>query len=491
MVLELRHNLRHSKQEIENLKDLNGVNLKPLSFSSSKAGDNSTTRSETNGSVKVESISSTPTKFQNQSVKSSPRRNSSSNNSSVFRMSSLAPSVTSENWITVFRSEMQRALDNGRCRVMTLNECKETIEKIIEGKRTMNAKVLENANIGNNPVMVLETIEQYYYRSLEQKYGLRNLAVEHAGVLLSSVEKYYEEDNSIHVFLKIFKNEVEEDFWIVQNDLTKSIRDLMAVQIMGRYPNKDQSSLNILLDQKKNGVLTENEWTDITNYLYSSSDSMAVGIILKRLAREAMKAKGQGKESSKSISDPKRLGYISPSVHKSVISSKLNHENDGKDYLAARVILNLSFVSFLKCVLDFQVSFLNIIIFVINNYHYNFVIFHIQLRSHVQYLDFFRKTFEHFDTDLDGVLNVNEFKGTFFNEISYTLISLFTKHILFLLDFFCLLRKGTSPAGSRVNVGDSFDSSFGSLLNAVDPLDSGKIIFSFAACFLSQLIAEI
>lgn len=369
MVIELRHNLRHSKQEIENLKDLNGVNLKPLSFSSSKATDNSAARGETNGSVKGESISSSPIK----SVKSS-QRHSSSSNSSVFRMSSLAPSVTSDNWITVFRSEMQRALDNGRCRVMTLNECKETVEKIIEGKKAMNAKVLENSNIGNNPVMVLETIEQYYYRSLEQKYGLRNLAVEHAGVLLSSVEKYYEEDNAIHVFFKIFKNEVEEDFWIVQHELTKSIRDLLAVQIMGRYPNKDQSSLNTLLDQKMNGVITENEWTDITNYLYSNSDSMALGIILKRSAREDMKAKGQGKESSKLIHDPKRLGYISPSVHKSVITSKLNQGNDGNDNLAARIILKLSFASFLKIVLDFQVIIYKLYIyitFILNKYYFN------------------------------------------------------------------------------------------------------------------------
>lgn len=89
--------------------------------------------------------------------------------------------------------------------------------------------------VGNIP---METLEQHVYRTMEKKYGLRTLALEHAGMLLQAVDSYCRLDNEVEVFQKIFRNEIEEDFRLVQKELLQSIRDLCLAQIMLRNPNK-------------------------------------------------------------------------------------------------------------------------------------------------------------------------------------------------------------------------------------------------------------
>ena len=47
---------------------------------------------------------------------------------------------------------------------------------------------------GNVP---LETMEQHVFRTYEAKYGLRSIAVEHAGALLRSLLKHSSADNEV------------------------------------------------------------------------------------------------------------------------------------------------------------------------------------------------------------------------------------------------------------------------------------------------------
>ena len=72
------------------------------------------------------------------------------------------------------------------------------------------------------------------YRSMEKKYGLRSLAAEHTGALLTSVQRYASQDNGIMVFMKVFSNEVEEEFREVQTELSRSVADLLRVQLMSK-----------------------------------------------------------------------------------------------------------------------------------------------------------------------------------------------------------------------------------------------------------------
>lgn len=265
----------------------------------------------------------------------------------------------------------------------------------------------------------METMEQHVFRTYETKYGLRSIAVEHAGALVRSLLAHSAADNEVMVFLKIFRNELEEDFRFIQSELFTSIKDLTLVQLMSRFPNKDTVAMNVLLEQKMNGTIYEDEWTDMTSYLYNTTDSTTLCVLLRKLAG-AEKAKvgyfdspsgvnktplsvnsnakivkpntayvlesAVGTSSApvgydkKSVKDLKRLGYSSPTLQ---ITVKENYAD------ARRNSLKLPFKLFLRTVLDFQ------------------------LQSHLQYLQTFVRVFREIDRDVDGIISAADFKECF------------------------------------------------------------------------------
>ena len=139
------------------------------------------------------------------------------------------PKQAGENWIFAFRSDLQKAIDTPhKCRAMTLNECRDSVQHLFESKAVANSKA---AKTGSLP---METMETHVYRVMEKRYGLRSLAAEHTGVLLTSVQRFASQDNDVLLFMKVFSNEVEEEFREVQSELRRSIIDLLRVQLMSR-----------------------------------------------------------------------------------------------------------------------------------------------------------------------------------------------------------------------------------------------------------------
>jgi hypothetical protein len=77
-------------------------------------------------------------------------------------------------------------------------------------------------------------MELFTYKTMEKRYGLRSLAVEHAGALLTAVQRYNTQDFDIMLYNKMFHNEVEEEFRDVLEELRRSVVDLLRVQLMAR-----------------------------------------------------------------------------------------------------------------------------------------------------------------------------------------------------------------------------------------------------------------
>lgn len=313
-------------------------------------------------------------------------------------MSLVAPS----NWLHGFRIDIQRAFDDNRCREISLKELKETIEKVYESKLAANSRALQG--IGTIPI---ETLEQHTYRVMEKKYGLRNLAVEHVGKVLLGVKRYGPADSEVAVFNSIFRNEIEEEFRDIQVELVKSIRDLAMVQIMSKHPTKPQPVLTSLLDSKiTGGVVNEEDWKDMVNYLYSPQDSHRVNSILRSMAADrrdphapttlsvmgssgtygtnknySNKSEGTFGYDRNNSKDRKRLGYSSPSLK---ISATVANPQKNRNDMA-----QMPFPLFMKLILDFQ------------------------LHTHQDYLKPFLRIFQKFDQDADGVINAAEFKDVF------------------------------------------------------------------------------
>ena len=57
-----------------------------------------------------------------------------------------------------------------------------------------------------------ETLEQFMYTYLNQKYGLKALIIEWVDSIIKAVKSYVKEDHEVELFAKILKNECDEDF---------------------------------------------------------------------------------------------------------------------------------------------------------------------------------------------------------------------------------------------------------------------------------------
>lgn len=90
-------------------------------------------------------------------------------------------------------------------KVIPLKQLKEIIEDIYNQKEKYDQKCRESR-------LRIETMEQYMYTYLNQKYGLKTLIVEWASTIIQGIKTYLTEDHQITLFAKILKNECDEEF---------------------------------------------------------------------------------------------------------------------------------------------------------------------------------------------------------------------------------------------------------------------------------------
>ena len=263
-------------------------------------------------------------------------------------------------------------LDSGRCRTLSPHECKEALERIYNDKM-----------LAERRSKVCETMEHFIYRSMEKKYGLRSLAIEHTGCLLRSVEEHASKDNEVLVFHKIYRNEIDEEYRHVQTELRKSIREMLMAQIVADNPSKDRAFLQQCLEGKLRGSISEPEWGDVIKYLYSGSDSAALNAVLKRQARDEAHAGGA---ALRAVNDAATLDGIFGFSSRGRNGGARSTRTDPRIPPAP---MQMATAGFIKTVLDFQ------------------------LKAHENYLAIFRQAFDREDADHDGILAAAEFSECF------------------------------------------------------------------------------
>ena len=93
-------------------------------------------------------------------------------------------------------------------RVLTLRQLKEVINDMYAQKQKYDQKCSEVH-------MPKETMEQYMYTYLNQKYGLKNLIIEYVVAIVNGIKLYQHEDHEIMLFGKILKNDCDEEFRVI------------------------------------------------------------------------------------------------------------------------------------------------------------------------------------------------------------------------------------------------------------------------------------
>ena len=91
-----------------------------------------------------------------------------------------------------------------------------------------------------------------------------------------SIKLYSNEDYEINLFGKILNNEQEEASRFIIIKLEENIAELIEFYYKSKYPFKSQKELKKKMEEKKNGVLIEEEWKGIIYYLYNNEDSQVI-----------------------------------------------------------------------------------------------------------------------------------------------------------------------------------------------------------------------
>ena len=151
-------------------------------------------------------------------------------------------------------------------KILSIKGAKDIMQEIYNNKTIYDQKCYDNK-------IPRETLEQYMYTYLNQKYGLKNLIIEWASSIINAIKMYSSEDCDINLFGKILRNEQEEDSRLVLENLKNNVSELLEFYLSSKNPFKSKIEIKKMLKSKKEGILVEEEWKGIVNYIYTQEDA--------------------------------------------------------------------------------------------------------------------------------------------------------------------------------------------------------------------------
>jgi len=117
-----------------------------------------------------------------------------------------------------------------------MKQLKDTIADMYTQKVKFDKKCQEN-KVGK------ETLEQFMYTYLNQKYGLKPLIVEWAAAIINAVKTYIKDEHDVALFAKILKNECDEDFRFIQTHVKDTLLNLVKVMLKDKHPLKSEQGI--------------------------------------------------------------------------------------------------------------------------------------------------------------------------------------------------------------------------------------------------------
>ena len=212
-----------------------------------------------------------------------------------------------------------------------------------------------------------ETLEQFMYTYLNQKYGLKPLIVEWAAAIINGVKTYIKEEHDVALFAKILKNECDEDFRFIQMHVKDTLVSLVKVMLKDKHPLKSEKDIQRMLDQIEKGKIEDWMWLKILEKMYEERDAQ----ILQERIRDLIETRSRNQPDQLNAQQAKKM---------------TREELNNQVVTGARQSSKLQYSDFKKIILDFQ------------------------LQEHERFLIKFTNLFKSVDNDQDGVISEVQFK---------------------------------------------------------------------------------
>lgn len=187
--------------------------------------------------------------------------------------------------IKTFRKEITPKIPNNTIlmnnriaqgRELGFKQLKETIEEVYATKVKFDEKCKESG-------LPTETMDQFMYTYLNQKFGLKTIITEWTFAIMKAVSRYENEDAEVKLFSKIIKHEVNEDFRYVLWKVKERIKQLLKIKITNSTAYMRESQLANVLKEKIQGKIDESEWASIISSMYTQEEAEYMGELVRQL----------------------------------------------------------------------------------------------------------------------------------------------------------------------------------------------------------------
>ena len=242
-------------------------------------------------------------------------------------------------------------------RVFTLKMMKEIISNIYTSKKAFDKKCI----INKQPK---QTMEEYMYTYLNQKYGLKNMVIEWATNIINGIRTFSNEDTEISLFGKILQNELEENCQLLIGNLKDNINSILSNILKAENPFKNELELNNIKSKYIKNDIPPEKTQQIIETLF---DEKGRTILFEKINTH--------------ISNKRNLMMKNNSV-----KGRLTREEMNKIMFSKQNECNYVQYDFL---IDICLEY--------------------QIKLHIKYLKPFLKLFQSIDTDRDGILDEEQF----------------------------------------------------------------------------------
>ena len=242
-------------------------------------------------------------------------------------------------------------------RVFTLKMMKEIISNMYTTKIAFDKKCV----INKQPK---QTMEEYMYIYLNQKYGLKNMVIEWATNIINGIRTFSSEDTEISLFGKILQNELEESCHLLITNLKENINTILISILKSENPYKDEYEINIMKNKLIKGEIPPEKTQQIIENLF---DEKGRGVLFEKINTQI-----NNKRTLMMKNNSIKGKYTREEMNK-IIYNKQNECN---------------FVQY-----DFLLD----------------ICLEYQIKLHIKYLKPFVKLFQSIDTNRDGILDEEQF----------------------------------------------------------------------------------
>ena len=247
---------------------------------------------------------------------------------------------------------------------LSKNQLLSLINDIYKNKLLFDKKCKENK-------LPRETMEEYLYNYLNNKYGLKNITINWVASIINSIKKYVNENNEIKLFLKILRNEIEEESFLIFIKLKSTLNDLLMFLYQNKFPYKNDFNIKKIVNNIEKNFIVENDWKYVIKCLFVNDYLDVYNKVFNFVNEKNNVDEKYFNENIKNYVD-----YNNNNYSREKIKQIINKKNTN----------SLLYLDLIDLLLDVQIN----------------------LRD--KYLKNFLCGFKEVDNDNDGILNENEFR---------------------------------------------------------------------------------